>query len=541
MSTPPADPDDLEVLEAYLAELHAGGPISRDAILARRPDLASLLRCLDVLEGLAPSRSDKTFSAASDATECFPRCFGSYELLGEIGRGGMGVVYRARQEGLDRVVAVKMILGSYLASPESVRRFRQEARAAAQLRHPNIVRIHEVGELHGQHFFAMDFVEGESLAERLARGPLPPEDAVRLVAAVARAVDQLHQQHVVHRDLKPSNILLDAAGCPYVTDFGLAKIVEPGSDVTATGVIAGTPSYMAPEQASGRSMVGPAADVYSLGAILYECLTGKAPFLGVTPLDTILQVLDRDPAPPRKINRRIPRPLQWICLRCLAKSPELRYQSAAALADDLERFARGEALDTRPPSLVERVARWARREPALAVRLGGLGAFYAYEWINVVNGWAGITWSFHWTITWRLAIWAFASIAFQMLLNTRRWPISARFGWGILDTTMMLSIMLVASGAASPLVVAYFLLIVGAAFWFQARFVWFMTTMAILSYCVLVWDFYFSARAPQLQEVISPGVDRHVIFIVALAVCGACVAYLTHRVRVLSRFCGREP
>ena len=211
------------------------------------------------------------------AAAALPRDFGPYELIREIGRGGMGVVYEARQKGLDRSVAVKMILASHLASPELVRRFQAEAKAAARLRHSNIVHIHEVGQLHGQDFFAMEYIDGQSLAERIAQGPVDVPTAVRLVATVARAVEHLHQQGIVHRDLKPSNILLDSDGQPYVTDFGLAKVFVAGSDMTATGVIAGTPSYMAPEQASGRrAEIGPATDVYSLGAILYELLDRRA-------------------------------------------------------------------------------------------------------------------------------------------------------------------------------------------------------------------------------------------------------------------------
>ena len=206
-----------------------------------------------------------------------PRDFGPYELLEEIGRGGMGVVYKARQKALDRIVAVKMILATHLASPEHIRRFQVEAWAAARLRHSNITQIHDVGQHHGQHYFTMEYIEGESLAQRIARQRLSFDAIVRLLSVVARAVDHLHAQGVVHRDLKPSNILLDRDDQPYVTDFGLAKVFVPGSEATATGVIAGTPSYMAPEQASGHSSeVGPAADIYSLGAILYELLDRRA-------------------------------------------------------------------------------------------------------------------------------------------------------------------------------------------------------------------------------------------------------------------------
>ncbi len=257
------DSGESELLDGYLAELQAGGRPDRDAFLRDHPALASALRCLEVLEVMAPLPADEDAhdeaggSLGQRPTQPFaadlPREFGPYELLGEIGRGGMGVVYKARQKDLDRTVAVKMILASHLASPEHIRRFQSEARAAARLRHSHIVPIHEVGQLGGQHYFTMEYIEGESLAERIARGPVHVQTAVRLLSAVARAVDHLHQQGIVHRDLKPSNILLDREGEPYVTDFGLAKVLVPGAAMTATGVIAGTPGYMAPEQASGAA------------------------------------------------------------------------------------------------------------------------------------------------------------------------------------------------------------------------------------------------------------------------------------------------
>ncbi|MEN6557907.1 MAG: serine/threonine-protein kinase, partial [Thermoguttaceae bacterium] len=308
MSDAPNDPS-LRVLDDYLAELQAGRRPARTASLERHPELASALDCLDALERLA-----SPYDADQQPTD-LPRDFGPYELVRELGRGGMGVVYEARQKGLDRSVAIKMILAGHLASPELVRRFQAEARAAARLRHSHIVAIHDVGQWNGQDYFAMEYVDGPSLAERIAAGPVDPSQAVRWVAAVARAVEHLHQHGVVHRDLKPSNILLDANEQPFVTDFGLAKIFAEQEDRTATGVIAGTPSYMSPEQAAGRpAEVGPASDVFSLGAILYELLTGTPPFHAESPLDTLLEVLRDDPPWPRSLNPRISRGLERICL-----------------------------------------------------------------------------------------------------------------------------------------------------------------------------------------------------------------------------------
>ncbi len=537
MDNSPDDRQVLELLDAYLARLQAGEAPNRETLLREHPELASAFDCMDALEGLAPEQLGGAMDDGAAVTGDLPRTFGQYELLSEIGRGGMGVVYRARQEGLDRIVAVKMILAGHLASPEHVRRFHVEARAAAKLRHPNIVHIHEVGRLNGQDYFAMEYVEGDSLAERIAKGPINIDQSVQLVGAVARAVDHLHSQGIVHRDLKPSNILLDDDGVPYVTDFGLAKVFESGSEMTATGVIAGTPSYMAPEQASGHGAdIGPMADVYSLGAILYELLTGRPPFCEENPLETLMGVLGREPALPRQLNPRIPRQLELICLKCLAKSPDERYASAGALADDLEHFARGEALELRPPHLTQRFFSWTRRQPALASRLGALGLFYVVETINYLA--AEVKWDFHWKVSMLMGVWAAASIACQKIIDSRHWDISTRFAWGVLDSICLLAVLLVANGAASPLIVGYPLLIVASGLWFRVRFVWFMTGLSLLSYGVLVFDFYW--RQKELHADAFAVADRHVVFAVSLLVLGSVTAYLVHRVRTLSNLYGRQ-
>jgi serine/threonine protein kinase len=270
------------------------------------------------------------------------RYFGDYELIREIARGGMGVVFEARQMSLNRKVALKMILAGQLANETDVKRFHTEAEAAANLDHPGIVPIYEVGQHRGQHYFSMGFIEGQSLSERLTHGPLPCRQAAALLVAVAEAIDYAHQCGVIHRDLKPGNILLDAKGNPRVTDFGLAKKIQGDSGLTGSGQVMGTPSYMPPEQAGGkRAAVGPAADVYALGATLYALITGRPPFQAATAMETVIQVLSDEPVPPRRLNGSIPRDLETICLKCLEKEPNQRYPGAAALAADLRGRSRG--------------------------------------------------------------------------------------------------------------------------------------------------------------------------------------------------------
>ena len=296
-----------------------------------------------------------------------PRFIGDYELLDEIARGGMGVVYRARQKKLNRIVALKMILAGHLASQAEVKRFYTEAEAAATLDHANIVPIYEVGEEDGQHFFSMGLVEGESLAHRIRNGPLEPRLAAELSLTISEAMVAAHEVGVIHRDLKPANILLDQDGSPKVTDFGLAKRQDVDSDLTATGQMLGTPSYMPPEQAAGKvDEVGPRSDVYSLGAILYCLLTGRPPFQAATAIETLGQVQNREPLAPRQLNPAVDVELETICLKCLEKEPSRRYQTAQQLVDELRRFLHHEPIMARPLGRTQRAWRWCRRNPGSA-------------------------------------------------------------------------------------------------------------------------------------------------------------------------------
>jgi serine/threonine protein kinase len=309
-----------------------------------------------------------------------------YEVLTELGRGGMGVVYLARQTRLNRLVALKMLLEGHDVGEVDLERFRREARALARLQHPAIVRVYAVSEHDGLPFFSMEYCPGGSLEKRLQAGPLLPREAAEVIRTLAQALQAAHQAGVIHRDLKPANILLSppdaGAGAPApapapldaswalkVTDFGLArKLDEPGQ--TETGAVLGTPSYMAPEQAGGRNKeVGPAADVYALGALLYECLTGRPPFKAATVMETLLQVLGEEPVAPRQLLPGLPRDLETVCLKCLHKDPARRYPGAAELADDLGHYLDGKPVRARPVGLPGRTARWARRRPAVAALL----------------------------------------------------------------------------------------------------------------------------------------------------------------------------
>ncbi len=369
-----------DVLAQCIAAEEDGRPLDRQLLAGRYPqhaaDLAEFFSNRDRMQRLAaPLRNvpdgDSPAGGSSPVRRNGQalghiRYFGDYELQGEIAAGGMGIVYKARQVSLNRIVAVKMILKGTLATDEDVRRFRAEAEAAANLQHPGIVAIHEVGMHEGQHYFSMDYVEGASLAERMRDQPLPGREAARYVSEAAQAVHYAHQQGTLHRDLKPSNLLIDRHDRVRITDFGLAKRIEDNSELTLTGQILGTPSYMPPEQALGkRSLIGAASDVYALGAVLYELLAGRPPFRGETPAATLRQVETLDPVWPRLLNPATPRDLETICLKCLEKEPHKRYGTAQLLADDLGRFLRHEPILARPISSSARAWQWCKRKPAI--------------------------------------------------------------------------------------------------------------------------------------------------------------------------------
>src|SRR5262245_31997731 len=348
---------------------HCGAPLDQDS-----PASACWSCMIDAATAAPPPGPDPTSSDVPDnlgipAQFGAPSAlrFGDYLLEEEVAHGGMGVIYRAKQLSLGRTVAVKMLLLGRYSSAESIDRFRREANSAASLQHPNIVAIYEVGEWEGQHFFSMEFVDGPSLGAISRQGPLNPRRAAEYARAIAEAIDYAHTQGVLHRDLKPSNVLIDPFDQVRITDFGLAKKLDGSSDLTLTGQMIGSPNYLSPEQAAGRNaQVGPASDVYAIGALLYELLTGRPPFMAESLVETLVRIQTADPVSLRALNSRIPADLETICLKCLQKQSDSRYGSAKSLAEDLARFLVGQPVHARPATRLVRTLRWARREPRLA-------------------------------------------------------------------------------------------------------------------------------------------------------------------------------
>jgi serine/threonine-protein kinase len=381
----------IDLLLRYEDARNHGSSITPEELCCESPELLETvkrrladLHGTDEIVRCEVQTQSFTADGASEQTPRGPGDFGDYDLLEEIARGGMGIVFRARETSLNRIVALKMILSGHLASADEVRRFRLEAEEASRLDHPHIVPIYHIGEHQGQHYFTMKLIEGGTLRS-VARGAKADlRNVARLMATVAHTIHYAHRHGVLHRDIKPRNILIDQEGQPHVTDFGLAKNLSGSSGQTLSGAILGTPGYMSPEQAASRKDLTTATDIYSVGAVLYDLMTGRPPFLEPSPLDTLVKVLEQEPVPPRRLNPRADRDLETICLTCLNKDPRKRYASAEALGRDLDHFLAGEPIRARRASAMERAGKWIRRRPfaAALVVLAGTGAL-----LLAVGGW----------------------------------------------------------------------------------------------------------------------------------------------------------
>ena len=477
---------------------------------------------------------------------------GDYEVLEEIARGGMGVVYKARQRGANRLVALKMILSGQMASADERERFLREAELAANLDHQHIVPIYDVAEYQGCPYFSMKLIEGESLshqikAKKRSGSRHDPQTAAHLMAIIAGAVQYAHERGFLHCDLKPSNILLDREGRPYVTDFGLAKRASEDSAVSLSGAIMGTPSYMAPEQASGaRKGLRATTDVYGLGAIFYELLTARAPFRADTVPETVVAVLERDPVPPRELCPDVPRELETICLKCLEKSPHDRYASAAALADELDRYLQGEVIDA--TTLIPRLRRWNRREPELVARLGGLLLVGMIAQFNYYFLSAQPDFWHHYTIQGVLAVWGVSAVLFPAMLRWGWRSDHVRVLWSAADIAFLtvelklfeqLHTTSVAGAEVhveTTLLVGYPLLIAASGLWWRVRLVWITTALAMAAYTWLYIDAAFQWRAGRIAWNPSPDLQHPNIFLAALFLTGYVVARQVRRILLLSRY-----
>ena len=432
----------------------------------------------------------------------------------------MGVVYKARHLTLNTYFALKTIRACEFASEEEVRRFFQEARAASRLRHPNIVSVHDAGEQDGIPFLVMTYIDGCTLTEYVKPGKVKFPQLTDVMIQVSNAVDYLHSQGIIHRDLKPSNIMIDGDGITHVADFGLAKVFGGDGERTVSGTILGTPAYMAPEQAWGKvDDVCPQSDIYSLGVILYELLTGRTPFNEEIPLDQLLRLRDSEPKPVRKLNPKVPVALEKICMRCLERKPKFRYESAKELAEDFHRFAEGETLASQSMGAWTVLRRWCRREPALAVHLI---AFMIIAIIVQTTDWMSPKKSdTHLIIMQTLGVWGALSVLYQKLIN-KEWHYIRRT-WIATDAALFTVAVANARGPFESLVAGYALLIVASSMWYKPRLVAVTTVSTVISYCILL-NFRGSAETPSHYPYLVIGI---------LIVTGGIVISLVRRIRQL--------
>jgi serine/threonine-protein kinase len=547
-----------QVIEDFIARTEAGEPFDEAQCLRDHPALAEELRDFFRLHQRAqeafrfgpteptsqvsrvalpttqlhatPQVEHSAWSWNRIAEAEFPLRFGVYDLVEEINRGGMGIVYRAVHRELGRTVALKVLRAGEMATPEEVRRFRTEALASSALSHPHIIPTFEAGEEHGLFYLTMAYIEGRDLESVLREGPLDSHRAACLILKTTEAVAYAHRQSIIHRDIKPSNILVDKADEPYLADFGLAHRLAAEDGGTLTGQILGTPAYMPPEQASGRARrLTTQIDVYSLGAVLYACLTGQPPFSGPTPFDILLQVIDRAPPNPRQLNKNCPRLLESICLKAISKQPADRYASADDMAHDLRRFLRGDPIDFPKQSRLRRLATWWRREPILLSHLAALVAVAAVVGISFAIRLPTVSVTTFAAKFGLLILWVACSIVLQRLARKNQQRDWVHLIWAAVDVTIYTTLMILADAPRGLLLVGYPMMIGASGLFYRVRFVVFMTIVCMLGMMLV---------SVLVDDPINDRIDFLGIYFIGLLVIGLCVMTMIRRVRGLSRYCG---
>jgi eukaryotic-like serine/threonine-protein kinase len=507
-----------------------------------------------------PASTDSAISTAGrlgslSSTQAVPQRLGPYEIIKEIDRGGMGVVYLAKHVSLDRTVALKLIRSGELASDEEVQRFNIEAAAAAALNHPGIVPIFEVGMLQGFYYYTMAYIDGQPLSKLLKNGPVEKTRALKILHKLCLAVEHAHEHGIYHRDLKPANVLLDAADQPIVIDFGLARVANRNSEITASGQVLGTPAYMAPERAQGRVTPGPSEDIYSLGAIAYYLMAGQPPFSGPTPFDVLLQVLDSEPPRPSQIVKQLDKHHDYLCLKALRKNPAERYLRCSDMAQDVATLLRGEPIDNQRPSVSEWIASWWNREPQLVAHLCGIGAttsILAATFLTI----GGDSKMFSYRIA-LLVVWMAASWMLQRWVRFAHHRDVASLSWFSLDVVIYTWLISFAEPPRSLLLIGYPMMIVASSLFYRRRFVIFTTSCCIVGYLALVTLFprrvysgmdideqYQHAPIVPLYQGLDIDFFRYeysAIFIAGLVVISLSLLSVIRRIRRLSLFYGEEP
>lgn len=561
--TPPSSEDSSiskldQVIAALLLEWEQGHQPSEQAWIERHPELEEELieffrdhdQIQKVLDAPAIRPGDMPTVATNAGARPTHRAldpdsfsslenqrFGDYLLIQEIDRGGMGVIFEARHEKLNRIVAIKMIKSGALASHAEVSRFHAEAKSAAALDHPNIVPVYDSGQWEGLHYFSMALIKGHTLASQIHQSPLSIEASVFIAKKIASAVEYAHARGVIHRDLKPGNILIDEKNEPRITDFGLAHNLNQDQNLTTDGQILGTPAYMPPEQARGQANAAtPAADVYSIGAILYHCLTGQAPHSADNPLDVLLRVQEVDPSPPHKLNPQVPHPLSGIVLKCLEKDPSRRYSSAAALERDLDRYLRGEPTEGGHVSWQDRVRRWCRRQPILAAHLGGIGSVFIISTSFLFSHLNFLYYTRHTII---LAIWAGLCFPLQQRLRDPRKRHLVEAIWGTLDVVAFTLILHWVTGPArATYLIGYPFIIACSGFFGRSRLVVNLTIQCIIAYLALC--FLHTDDLIPIEDSGTTLLNRRfhqpIFFSSALFLMGLIIRAQVKRLRSLSQY-----